>query len=153
MATPEEIERRVEEKDAPRTARRSAAAKRVSELAQRRAAIVEQLEDIERELGDVLVDAHDVIDVDELARFTDVKAADLTRWLEAGRTARTKRKKPAGAAAGAKNDTSRRSSAAKAPTRTPVRTPTADQESALPESAATRDGAADASARVPAEVP
>lgn len=149
MATPEEIERRVEEKDAPRTARRSAAAQRVSELAQRRAAIVEQLEDIERELGDVLVDAHDVIDVDELARFTDVKAADLTRWLEGRRSARTKRKKPAEAAAGAKNDTSRRSSAAKAP----ARTPTADQESALPESAATRDGAADAPARVPAEVP
>jgi hypothetical protein len=97
MVTSDEIERRVEQSDAARSAKRSAAAKRVGELARRRAAVVAELSDLERELGDVLVEAQDVIDVAELARFTDVAASDLTRWLTARtsrKPARTKRKRP-----------------------------------------------------------
>lgn len=88
MVTSDEIERRVEQSDAARSAKRSAAAKRVGELAQRRAAVVAELSDLERELGEVLAEAQDVIDVNELARFTELAASDLTRWL----TARTSRK-------------------------------------------------------------
>lgn len=93
MATPEEIRRRVEQADTTRSARRAAAAQQVGELAQRRAAILEQLADVERELGDVLAEAQDVIDVDELAEFTDLKPADLTAWLAGRKTGRGKRKK------------------------------------------------------------
>lgn len=125
MVTTEEIERRIEAADSARGARRSAAATRVGELAQRRAAIAEQLDDIERQLGDVLAAAGDVIDIDELAGFTDVPAADLTRWLTSRKTTRTKRKKPGAGASGAKSDTSRGPSAA--------RTSTADQAFTRPE--------------------
>ncbi|GGS59689.1 hypothetical protein [Actinokineospora fastidiosa] len=93
MATPEEIRRRVELADTNRSARRAAAAQQVGELAQRRAAIVGQLEDIERELGDVLAEAQDVIGVEELAEFTDLKASDLTGWLAGCKATRGKRKK------------------------------------------------------------
>jgi len=127
MPTPEEIERRVAENDAPRSARRSAAAKQIGELAQRRAVIAEQLADIERELGDVLAAASDVIDVTELARFTDVPAADLTRWLDGRKPTRTKRRKPA---AGAPSPTSRGPSAAT--------TPANGQAATLPEPAVPR---------------
>jgi hypothetical protein len=95
MATPDEIRQRVEQADNVRSARRAAAAQRVGELAQRRATIVEQLEDVERELGDVLTEAQDVIDVDELAEFTDLKSADLTEWLVSRKVGRGKRKKTA----------------------------------------------------------
>lgn len=97
MVTSDEIERRVEQSDAARSAKRSAAARRVGELARRRAAVAAELSDLERELGDVLVKAQDVIDVNELARFTDVAASDLTRWLTARtsrKPVRTKRKRP-----------------------------------------------------------
>lgn len=57
MATTEEIQRRVEQTDTARSAKRSAAAQQVGELAARRAAIAEQLADIERALGDVLAAA------------------------------------------------------------------------------------------------
>ncbi|MCC8245028.1 hypothetical protein [Saccharothrix luteola] len=97
MTTPEEIRRRVEQTDAARSVRRAAAAQQVGELAHRRAAIIEQLEDVERELGDVLAEAQDVIGVDELARFTDLKPADLTAWVTGRRTGRGKRKKTTGA--------------------------------------------------------
>ncbi len=93
MATSEEIRRRVEQADTTRSARRAAAAQQVGELAQRRAVIVEQLEDVERELGDVLAQARDVIGVEELAAFTDLKAADLTGWLAGHKAVRGKRKK------------------------------------------------------------
>jgi hypothetical protein len=152
MATTEEIQRRVEEADAARSAKRSDAAQQVGELVQRRAAIAEQLEDIERQLGDVLAAAREVMDIDELARFTDVPAADLTRWFEARKTARTKRKKPAGGATGAKRDTSRGPSTARTPTETPARTPASDRASTRPEPAAPRHGTANGPARVPAEV-
>ncbi|MBY8853300.1 hypothetical protein K7G98_35740, partial [Saccharothrix sp. MB29] len=61
MATPEEIRLRIEQADTARSARRATAAQQIGELAQRRAAIIEQLEDIERELGDILAEAQDVI--------------------------------------------------------------------------------------------
>ncbi|SES36173.1 hypothetical protein [Actinokineospora terrae] len=93
MATPEEIRQRVEEADTARSVRRAAAAQQVGELAGRRAAIVEQLAEVERELGEVLADAQDVIDVDELAAFTDLKPSDLTGWLVARKPGRGKRKK------------------------------------------------------------
>lgn len=143
MATTEEIQRRVEQADTARSAKRSAAAQQVGELAARRAAIAEQLADIERELGDVLAAAQDVIDIDELARFTDVPAADLTRWLTARTTTRAKRKRPTGGGAAAKSDPSRRPAGAK--------TPTADQTSTRSEPALPRADAA-TPARVPAEV-
>lgn len=93
MATPEEIRQRVEQVDTVRSARRAAAAQQVGELAQRRAAILDQLEAVERELGDVLAEAQDVIGVDELAEFTDLKPADLTAWLAGRKPGRGKRRK------------------------------------------------------------
>lgn len=139
MATTEVIERRVEEADSARSARRSAAAKRIGELAEHRAALAEQLDDIDRQLGDELAAAQDVISVDELARFTDVPAADLTRWLTARKSTRAKRKRPG--ADGAHGDSSRETVGARART--------ARQASTAPEPAAPR---ADAPARVTAEV-
>lgn len=126
MATQQEIERRVGENDAVRSAKRAAAAKRVGELAQRRAAVAEQLSDIERELGDVLVNAQDVIDVDELARFTDLPASDLTQWLTARtarKTTRAVRKRPSTGRSGANNDTSAEPSTARTPTAGRTATP------------------------------
>jgi hypothetical protein len=93
MATPEEIRQRVEEADTARSARRAAAAQQVGELARRRAEIVAQLAEVERELGEVVADAQDVIDVDELAGFTDLKTSDLTGWLAGHKPSRGKRRK------------------------------------------------------------
>jgi hypothetical protein len=98
MATTEEIERRVQQADAARCAARAAAARQVGELAGRRAVLAEQLDEIERELGDVLAAVQDLMDVDELAAFTNLSAADLTRWRDARarrKTARPTRKRPA----------------------------------------------------------
>ncbi|MFD5089159.1 hypothetical protein ACFWMR_01065 [Amycolatopsis thailandensis] len=96
IATAEEIDRRVEAADTARRAKRSAAAKEVGELAQRRTALVEQLDEVERQLGEVLADASDVLDIDELARFTNIPAADLTAWLTPRKPPRaTKKKRPA----------------------------------------------------------
>lgn len=146
MATTDEIERRVAEADSARSAKRSATAQRVGELAQRRAAIAEQLSDIERELGDVLAEARDVIDVGELARFTDIPAADLTRWFTARTPTRAPTKRTRSAASG-KNDTRTKNDATRRPS-TP-RTPTSAQPSTPPES--NTDAGADAPARVPVE--
>ncbi|WP_146175170.1 hypothetical protein [Umezawaea tangerina] len=93
MATPEEIRQRVQEIDIARSARRAAAAQQVGELAGHRASIVAQLAVVERELGEVVADAQDVIDVDELAAFTDLKPSDLTGWLEGRKATRGRRKK------------------------------------------------------------
>jgi hypothetical protein len=139
MATAEEIERRVEQADTARSATRSAAAQQVGALAQRRAAIAEELANIEEQLGDVLAAVSDVMDLDELAGFTDVPAADLTRWLTARKPTRTKRKRPAASAA---SDTNREPSASKTSTARPTSTP--------PEAAHTE--AADTAVRVRAEV-
>lgn len=95
MTTAEEIERRVQQFDTARSARRAAAARQVGELAGRRATIVTQLAEVERQLGEVVADAQDVIDVDELAAFTDLKPSDLTRWLTGHKPARGKRRKAA----------------------------------------------------------
>ncbi len=149
MTTPDEIERRVEEVDSARTARRSAAATEVGELAKRHAAIAEQLADVDRQLGDVLAGARDVMDIDEFAKVTDVPAADLTRWLEARKTSRTKRTRPT---ASTQSDTSRGPSAARTPARSSAKTPTAGQASPPPEPAVPRADAAEAPARVTAEV-
>lgn len=143
MTTTDEIQRRVEQADTARSAKRSAAAQQVGELAARRTAIAEQLGKVEGQLGDVLAAASDVIDIDELARFTEVPAADLTRWLTARKLNRTKRKRPAAAVPGSDSDPTRRPSAAT--------TPTTGPSTATPERAAPRAG--DAPPRVPAAVP
>lgn len=95
VATEEEITRGIETDDAARTTRRAAAATRVGELARQRAAVVEQLNDIERQLGEVLAESSDVIELDELARYTKVNAADLTRWLNDRKPTRTRRRRSA----------------------------------------------------------
>ena len=99
MPATEEIERRVGDADSTRTARRVATATRIGELARRRASVVEQLADIDQEIGTVLAESSDVIEIDELARFTDVPAADLTQWRDNRRTARTKQKRQGSTAA------------------------------------------------------
>lgn len=145
MITPDEIDRRVTEHDASRSARRSATAKRIAELAGRRADLAEQLGDIERALGDELAAAQEVMDVDELASFTELPAADLTRWLTAHtarKPGRPKRKRTDAAAGGERGTGSRRPA---------PRTPTAGQASAVPEPAAPLT-TADEPARVPAGV-
>jgi hypothetical protein len=115
MTTADEIRRRVEEADTERSAKRSATAQQVGDLAARRAAIAEQLGDVERQLGDVLAAARDVMDIDELARFTDVPATDLTKWLTARKTPRAKRKRPASGTSSTNGSTSREPSAARTP--------------------------------------
>lgn len=122
MATTDEIRRRVEEADTARSARRAAAAQHVGELTQRRAAIAEQLADIERQLGDVLATAQEVIDVDELARFTDVPAAELRQCLSARKSARTKRKRAGDGAPSAHTVVSREPAAARKAPAGPVST-------------------------------
>lgn len=144
MATTEEIERRVEEADAARSAKRSAAAKRVGELAQQRASIAEQLSNIERELGDVLAESTDVMEIAELARFTDIPAADLNRWLNSRKTSRPKRKKPAGRASSTKG--------AASPASSTRDHPSADVASARREPPAPRDDTANVPEPVTTEV-
>ena len=95
IATAEEIDRRVEAADTARRAKRSAAAKEVGELAQRRTVLAEQLAEVERQLGEVLADASDVLEIDELARFTNIPAADLTAWLTARKPPRSIKKRRA----------------------------------------------------------
>ncbi|SFO88667.1 hypothetical protein [Amycolatopsis rubida] len=137
MATSEEIELRVESEDSARSAKRSVAAKRIGELAERRAAIAGELDDVERELGEVLVDSSAVIEIGELARFTDVDAADLTRWrenqLKSQKTGRAKRKKP-----------TRASGPSGAPQQKPaaLRAPSTDKAVVPEESPRVRDAAA-----------
>ncbi len=82
VTTDDEITRRLEERDSARSARRQRAAATVGELARRHTDLAGQLADLERELGEVLTSAGDVIDVPELAAVTDVPAADLTHWRD-----------------------------------------------------------------------
>ncbi|WNV90211.1 hypothetical protein [Umezawaea sp. Da 62-37] len=139
MATPEEIRQRVQETDTARSARRATAAQQVGELAGRRAEIVAQLAEVERELGDVVADAQDVIDVDELAVFTDLAPSDLTGWLAGRKPVRGKRKKPT-ATSGAEGDVRRTSG---------PRTSTSERKPDSPEGSA--PAGADASERLVAK--
>lgn len=146
MATTDEIERRVQQADAARSARRAAAARQVGELAGRRAVLAEQLDDIERELGDVLAATRDVMDVDELADFTDLPAADLTRWLTARtsrKSTRSTHKRPAGAGDAGRGTGNGNGRSARTTTPTP-------KASAAPPPAEPRPSAE--AARVPAHV-
>ncbi|MCE7009935.1 hypothetical protein LWC34_45090 [Kibdelosporangium philippinense] len=145
MATNEEIELRVKQSDTARSAKRSITAVRVGELAQRRAAVAEQLADIERELGDVLAGASDVIDIDELARFTDVPAADLARWLTNRKSARGRRKRPTVARTDSKPDDNKELIAEEEPKRR--------HAPSLQERAVARTDSSETSARVVATVP
>ncbi|MFJ8965347.1 hypothetical protein ACIRG5_38775 [Lentzea sp. NPDC102401] len=95
MTSLDEIERRVEEADAARSRRRSAAARCISELAALRSDAAAKLADIERELGDVLAESSDVISVEELAEFTELPTTDLQLWLNSRKTFRTRRKRVA----------------------------------------------------------
>jgi hypothetical protein len=144
MATAEEIARRVEEVDTARSAKRSTVAQQISELAQRRTVLVDQLENVEGELGDVLADAQDVIDVNELAEFTDVKAGDLTRWLASRTATRVKRRKPATSSSRAHGDASRAVAVSG--------TLRAGQTPAPREPATTPAGASDRTERIAAQV-
>ncbi|NYI93707.1 hypothetical protein HNR02_007082 [Amycolatopsis endophytica] len=110
MPTDDEVEHRIEDVDAPRTARRKAAAQQVNQLAQRRAAIVAQLEDVDGQLGEIVADAEDVISIDELARFTDLKVSDLTQWVAGRKPTRSKRKKATPSKAGTRSRSSSQAS-------------------------------------------
>ncbi|PPK63370.1 hypothetical protein V5P93_002339 [Actinokineospora auranticolor] len=93
MLTPEQIRQRVADADTSRSARRAAAAQQVFELAQRRAEVVEQLDGVERDLGHVLAETAEIMDLDELAGFTGLKAAELTAWLAGHKPARGGRRR------------------------------------------------------------
>jgi hypothetical protein len=123
MITTDEIERRVEKADADKSARRTAAAREVGELAHRRTALAEELAEVERKLGAVLVAAADVVGIEELAEFTDVPAVDLTRWLTAGKP-RARRGRPPGSRR-PKPETQLETSPALAPPEPRPRPPTA----------------------------
>jgi hypothetical protein len=90
----DEIERRVVENDTARSTRRAAAARRIGELASRHVAIAGQLADIERQLGELLAEAEEVVSLEELAGFTNVPVAALTQWRANHKPTRVKRRKP-----------------------------------------------------------
>ncbi|UJW32621.1 hypothetical protein L3Q67_02185 [Saccharothrix sp. AJ9571] len=93
VSSTEEIARRVDEADTTRQARRAEAATTVGDLARRHTALAAQLAELERQLGETVAAAGDVIDVDELARFTDVPASALTRWRDGAKPARGNRRR------------------------------------------------------------
>ncbi|HEY2100107.1 MAG TPA: hypothetical protein VGH72_26830 [Pseudonocardia sp.] len=82
VTSEEEITHRLEERDVARSMRRAQAATTVGGLARQHAELAGQLAGLERELGEILRKASDVIDVPELAQVTDIPAADLTRWRD-----------------------------------------------------------------------
>ncbi|MEV6639660.1 hypothetical protein [Amycolatopsis sp. NPDC051371] len=96
VTSEDEITRRIEERDSERSAHRAQAAILVVQLASRHCELAGQLAELERDLGRVLTEAGDVIDVAELAQITDIPVADLTRWLDhAAKPARSgKRSRP-----------------------------------------------------------
>jgi hypothetical protein len=96
VSTEEEITRRLSETDSVRKARRAQAATTIGQLARRHIDLAGQLAELERELGQVLTAAGDVIDVPELAQVTDVPAADLARWREQAVKPARRRKRPDG---------------------------------------------------------
>ena len=92
IATAQEIRRRVDEADTVRRERRAAAAQQVGELARQRAILASKVEDLDRQLAEVIAGSRDVMDIDELSRFTSIRPAELTGWLNASKPARTKKK-------------------------------------------------------------
>ncbi|MCR6488287.1 hypothetical protein M8542_36200 [Amycolatopsis sp. OK19-0408] len=96
VTSDEEITRRLTETDTARSARRQQAATIVGELARRHTELAGAIAALERELGEALTAAGDVIDIPELAAVTDVAVDDLTRWRnQAVKPARSgKRKRP-----------------------------------------------------------
>lgn len=104
VTSEDEITRRLEDKDTVRSARRAEAATMVGDLARRHAELTGQLAELERELGEILAAAGDVIDVPELAQVTDIPAADLTRWQEGAKPARSGKRKRAATKKHATND-------------------------------------------------
>ncbi|MDT8916044.1 hypothetical protein [Amycolatopsis sp. PS_44_ISF1] len=82
VTSEEEITHRLEERDVARGVRRAQAATTVGGLARRHTELAGQLASLERELGEILMRAGDVIDVPELAQVTDIPAAELTRWRD-----------------------------------------------------------------------
>ncbi|MEU0511606.1 MULTISPECIES: hypothetical protein [Amycolatopsis] len=97
VTSEDEITRRLRETDSARSVRRAHAATTVGQLARRHAELAGQLAELERELGDTLTAAGDVIDVAELSQVTDIPVADLARWRDhAAKPHRGgKRKRPA----------------------------------------------------------
>ncbi|GAA3850814.1 hypothetical protein [Amycolatopsis tucumanensis] len=122
VTSEEEITRRLSEKDTARSARRAEAATMVGELARRHAALAAQVAELERELGEVLTAAGDVIDVSELAQVTDIPAADLTRWRDSSSRGKRRRSTTTKARSGATNGH---------PTTIPRPTPKQSAESAV----------------------
>jgi hypothetical protein len=108
MTTSDEIGRRVSANDVPLTEQRTSVAQRVGDLAQQRASVAHQLAALEHQLGEVLADSAGIIRIDELAEFTDVRADDLTRWLDALTPAPAKRKKAPGTTSGTKRTVAER---------------------------------------------
>lgn len=104
MVTSDEIERRIEEADTARRARRIAAATRLGKLAQKNADLAAQVAENERELGELLDEASPDISIAELATFTGVPVADLEHWQSTHKPTRHRRKRataarpPSGAA-------------------------------------------------------
>jgi len=95
VTSEDEITRRLQETDSARSARRAHAATTVGELARRHAELAGQLAELERELGDALTSAGDVIDVDELSQVTDIPVTDLARWRDhAAKPRRGGKRKP-----------------------------------------------------------
>ncbi|GGN23908.1 hypothetical protein GCM10011609_77040 [Lentzea pudingi] len=92
IATAQEIRRRVEEADTARRERRAAAAQQVGELARQRAIHAGKVEEFDRQLAEVIAGSRDVMDIDELSRFTSIRPAVLTGWLNASKPARAKKK-------------------------------------------------------------
>lgn len=129
IATAQEIRRRVDEADTARRERRAAAAQQVGDLARQRAIHAAKVEEFDRQLAEVIAGSRDVMEIDELSRFTGIRAADLTGWLNAAKPARTK-KKPPPTAAGTHNDPS--------PVTATVSPPANGQTASLPQLVAAR---------------
>lgn len=119
VVPPDEIERRVAENDTARSTRRAAAARRIGELARGHAAIADQLAGIERQLGEVLADAVEVVSLEELSAFTGLPVAALSQWRTSHQPKRVKRRKPphANTLPSARSDHAGTSAAPNAPAR------------------------------------
>lgn len=110
IATAQEIRRRVDEADTARRERRAAAAQQIGELARQRAIHASKVEEFDRQLAEVIAGSRDVMELDELSRFTGIRPTVLTGWLNASKPVRTK-KKPS-TTAGTHHDASREPAAA-----------------------------------------